>query len=561
MKNILKSISIAAVCLFSLTACNDEFMERAPLSVLSDATFWRSETDLQIYLNQFYQALGAAYYVDEDCSDNAQNKTKDKFLWSTYTVTSTSTDYDKTSWEQIRNVNYFFSHFHKAYQTVPEEIVNQFLGEASFFKAYFYFSKVKKFGDVIWMSNDPNVDSEELYSKQTNRRAVIDSCCVLLDNAAKYLPEESSKNRLNRYAALALKARMCLFEGTYEKYHGLNASYAELLEQGRAACEEIMNSGKFELKTTRNSDHPEWKSASGWPYHDFFTQEDMAGCKEAIFYVEYAEGQRSHTNAYNYMNRKSGFVKDFIDCYLCTDGLPISISPLYKGDLNYKDEFENRDPRMYVTVYHPDYPCKIDDKGTATYYTVPNYSTSNPTGYRMFKIVPFDAMLRNSNNCNQDVAIFRYGEVLINYAEIMAELDKCTQEVLDKTVNTLRARVGFSAKLTVNVGFTDPKWPAWEVPVTPLINEIRRERRVELVSEGFRWNDLCRWKAGKLIENPMTYLGARKKSNQDYFDFYTTTERGSRKWNDRMYLYPYPFQELILNPNLVQNPGWESLGE
>lgn len=143
--------------------------------------------------------------------------------------------------------------------------------------------------------------------------------------------------------------------------------------------------------------------------------------------------------------------------------------------------------------------------------------------------------------------------MLVSYAEAKAELGECTQEALDKSINLLRDRVAMP-HLSVDVGFVDPNWPVWEVPVTPLINEIRRERRLETCAEGIRWDDLVRWKPGKLLENPKTILGARDPATGEYRVIYPGTT--ARTWDDKLYLYPLPTQELSLNPNLEQNPGW-----
>src|SRR5690606_12496002 len=148
---------------------------------------------------------------------------------------------------------------------------------------------------------------------------------------------------------------------------------------------------------------------------------------------------------------------------------------------------------------------------------------------------------------------YRYGVVLVAYAEAKAELGECTQEVLDQSINLLRDRVGM-AHLMVDVGFVDPDWPNWEVPVTPLLNEIRRERRIETVSESKRWDDLVRWKAGKLLENPKTIMGARNPEEDN--EYWVQYPGSVRTWNDKYYLRPIPTQELALNTNFTQNPGW-----
>ena len=155
--------------------------------------------------------------------------------------------------------------------------------------------------------------------------------------------------------------------------------------------------------------------------------------------------------------------------------------------------------------------------------------------------------------------------MLIN-AEAKAELGTITQADLNKTINVLRDRAGMPP-LTLEVGFTDPNWPAWGYSLTPLLQEIRRERRIELAGEGFRWDDLARWKAGAICNNVKTYIGKREPYKEGQYaivypaytnDNYSYEAGKSRTWNDRLYLRPIPTGELQRNDNLLpQNPGWE----
>ena len=165
-----------------------------------------------------------------------------------------------------------------------------------------------------------------------------------------------------------------------------------------------------------------------------------------------------------------------------------------------------------------------------------------------------------------DGIAYRYAETLLINAEAKAELKTISQEDLDKTINVLRDRVGMP-HLTMEVGFTDPDWPDYGYELTGLLQEIRRERRIELAGEGFRWNDICRWKAGTLLENPMTYVGKKvttgTRADAGYvivYPDYTYSDlsigTNSRQWDDKMYLLPIPTNELQLNPALEQNPGW-----
>ena len=286
-----------------------------------------------------------------------------------------------------------------------------------------------------------------------------------------------------------------------------------------------------------------------------FNQQDYTDNKEAIFFVSYITDKRMNNRPRSAREAGTGMTKDFVESFLCKDGLPIELSSLYKGDAKFMDEFENRDPRLKQCVYTPDRPIAILPDGSKEYENSPVFNNMTFTGYRLYKLYSPLSEDNEYIKCTLDDLVYRYGEVLLNYAEAKAELGECDQTVLDKTINKLRDRVAMP-HMNVNIDFIDPNWPDWEVGVSPLINEIRRERRVELACEGLRWNDLCRWKAGKLLENVKSYLGARDPETGEYRILYSGM---TRVWNDRLYLYPIPTDELTYNPNLKpQNPGWEN---
>lgn len=543
MNKSIVTYAIGVVFLMGSVACNDSFLDRYPLDKINDENYWQSENDLKLYANRFYPLLvNEAIYSIDDQSDNQQNRTKNAFLWDQYTLPISGDGWAKSDWSDIRNCNYFLANYGNVRGDAAT--IKQYVGEILFFKALLYSEKVARYGDVPWLSTVLTTSSEQLYAPRDSRKAVMDSVCNILDKAIQYLPETSSENRITKYTALAFKSRVCLFEGTFRKYHNLS-DYEGMIRQAANAAKQIMDSGLFELYSTGNPDED---------LHTFFQLREMKGVKEAIFYNDYVIDKKQHNRPRACRESGSGFTKDFIESFLCSDGLPISISPLYKGDAKYMDEFENRDPRLRQTVYTPDRPIFITESGEKEYENAPLFNTQVSTGYRMYKMYSPLAIDNEFTKCDIDICVYRYGEVLLNYAEAMAELGQCDQSVLDQTINKLRSRVGMPA-MTETIPFTDPNWPAWEVPVSPLINEIRRERRVELANEGLRWNDLCRWKAGKLLENSKTYLGARDPKTDDYRNIYSVA-LGSRVWYDKYYLRPIPTSELEYNPALTQNPGW-----
>ncbi len=545
IKMKFSTLFLAFFLLLGITGCNDAFMEKYPKDKINDQNYWRTTSDLETYVNQFYpNHIGILHgYTEDNKSDNQGVREKPAYIWNETTVPVSGGGWSKNDWSLTRSYNFFLQRYHTV-EGDPDKI-NVYVGEVLFFKACQYYWKVTQFGDVPWLTKDLSTSSEELYAPRDSRVVVMDSIVACLDKAAIYLPETSSEGRLTKYAALTMKSRVCLFEGTYRKYHNLG-DYERMLRHAADAAKQVMDSGLFELYSTGNPEED---------YHAFFQLQDMSGIKEAILYVQYEKDIRQHNRVRECRESGSGFTKDFAETFLCrTDGLPISLSSDYKGDATYMSEFENRDFRMKQCIYTPDRPIFITEDGSEEYENSPIFTQQLHTGYRIYKMYSPLAADNEYIKCTIDDCMFRYAEVLLNYAEAKAELGECDQAVLDQTINKLRDRVAMP-HMQATIPFVDPAWPNWEVSVSPLINEIRRERRIELACEGFRWYDLCRWKAGKLLENPKTYLGARDPETNDYRVLYPGFKR---TWNDKLYLQPLPTDELNYNPNLLpQNPGWE----
>ena len=446
------------------------------------------------------------------------------------------------------------THYQNAQGTEAE--INTYVGEIRFFRALQYFDKIKTLGDVPWLDKDLNVDSKELYGPKTARNEVAKKIIEDLDFAIRWLPEAGNEeaNRLNKDIARHVKARVCLHEGTYYKYH-TELKYTNeadgLLQQAVEASNDLIISGKYEIY---NTGHPESD------YHNLFTMDDKSNLKEAILYIDYIEDKRMHNMSHGTLEANAGFSKDFVDCILYDDGLPKGLTTQPTTDNTIAEEMAGRDPRFsqlikndaYLTDEEKEkanYDDNYVDKFHLTgYHTIKGYIPDLPSGY----YVEFT-----------DGIAYRYAETLLINAEAKAELKTLTQDDLDNTINKLRDRAGMP-HLKKEVGFTDPNWPDYGYTLSAILQEIRRERRVELAGEGFRFDDLCRWKAGHLLDNVMTYVG-KKLSNGKYaivYPNYTNDdlsyqEGKSRKWDDKMYLYPIATGELQRNPQLLpQNPGW-----
>ncbi len=543
MKNIKYSCVALLAMLFTTTACNDGFLEKIPQDKINDASYWKTASDVEMFANQFYVSLKDPNYIWrlDDATDNQGPGSRNAYVWNEYTIPASGGGWAKGDWSGIRSCNFALD---RVATMTKNDALAKAEAEIRFFKAFYYFGKLKRFGDVPWLEHELTTESPELYLPRDTRETVVANMLKELEMAIANLPETSSADRLTKYAALTLKAQICLYEGTYRKSRNM-AGHEALLKEVVAASELIMNSGQFAVYSTGNPKTD---------YFELFTQYELKGNKEGIMVQRFLADKRMHNNVRQLGEPQTGFSKDFVESYLCTDGLPISKSPLYKGDAIFGVEFTNRDPRMEQSVYQDKRVYRIYENGSKEYRPMPEFDNNYaPTSYYILKgYSPYERD-RLQLQCIVDDFIFRYAEVLLAYAEAKAELGEATQAVLDKSVNLLRARVGMPA-MKVDVGFTDPNWPQWEVAVSPLINEIRRERRIELAAEGKRWDDLVRWKAGKLLDNPKTYQGARDPATNNYRILYPGF---TRKWTDRLYLYPLPTQEMALNPKLTQNPGWQ----
>lgn len=572
----MKKIIIASLITLSLfTGCNDSFLDKSPLDKLSENNFFETEEDLKNYCNTFYPMIegyglnhgGSQMLSRDDMSDNIAPSTANTVAAGLQLVPNSNSDGDigkLWEWKDLRNVNYFLARCSRA--NISPERLAIYQSEARFFRAYFYFFKVKAYGDVPWINKDLTVNDDDiLYAGRTPRFEVVDSMLADLDYAILHLPEKGKEEegRINTDVALAFKARFCLHEGTFRKYHGLGEA-EKMLQQALNAAKTLEERNYYSIYSTGDINND---------YKDLFIQEDLAGNSEMIYYHHYVLDKLTHSAV---VQSGKSMTKSLMESFLCSDGLPVSVNPDY-SDASIQEELENRDPRLLQICVYP---------GT-TYYQenigkpgIPGTASNNTTtGYQCMKYFLYEQILMNARNYT-DAPVFRYAETLLIYAEAAAELGICDQTVLDKTINKLRDRAGMP-HLKVEVGYEDPIIRDLYPNVSNLICEIRRERRVELVCEGYRYDDLMRWKCGKLLEKP--FLGmkfvqsqypevvARPYGNTEITDFSITLDKngyidvyqakypqGFTFDENKHYYMPLPLNQLSINQNLKQNPGWEN---
>lgn len=588
MKNINYAAGIFICFILLFTGCKKEILDLTPQDKITDAQFWKSSSDLQLYVNGFYNRMLPTYNgfstlgiygldADQGSDNMILTSEYNRAINGERTVPAADAGW---SWSELRNINYFLANYNRV-QAAPAA-VNPFVGEALFFRAWFYFEKIKAYGDVPWINIPLSIaDQDLIYGARLKRNIIADSILNDLDRAIALLPTKAlaQGQRVNKEIAMAFQSRIALYEGTWEKYHagtvfGVNGSDGKkYLEKAAAVSEALINSNVYQLDNT-GVDFGYWK---------LFNQSDYSASKEIMFWRKYSitDNPAFGNNWVITIKRGGGrgITKNLVDAYLCTNGQPISGNNLYGGDNSLLQVVSNRDPRLNQTICTPDGKHTLLQSLPVEIFTLPGFtgaiSDKTATGYQSYKgLNPDPVMQQNISNIGYTGLIyFRYAEVLLNFAEAKAELGTLTQADLDKSIKKLRDRVGMP-NLTITAIQNDPNWEFPEL--SGLINEVRRERRVELAVEGFRKDDIFRWaSANKRLLGwkpkgakrdqwngafPAAVLNVYPVDANGYIELYQNIGAMSSgyKFNlNRDYLSPVPQNELTLNPKLLpQNPGW-----
>ena len=566
---------------------------------------------METYTNSFYEYLPSAS-AHEIFSDLA---TDNVTIFSNYTVginqvvmgnvtasniPGAANNWNRDNWKRLRRINFFLVNAGRA--DGSEADINHYIGIGRFFRALFYYSKVQSYSDVPWYDSPLGNEDEGLYKGCDPRATVMDNVLADIEFAANNIkPALGNRNRINKYAALTAMARICLFEGTYRKYHSeinLQNDAQKFLEKAVWACEQVINSEQFEITGD---------------YGALFDSDNLNNNNEIILQQSTSTTLGIGNNSHVTLNAYWGLSRSLMETYLMNDGTPFTKQANYETK-TYLEVFEGRDPRFAQTFCYPGFKQSPEQE----YSVLPNILLG---GYGQIKFYPKKSSQRVGWEMNYtSIPLYRFAEILLAYAEAKAELGKLTQADLDKSINKLRGRLNVglpSLNFSAANANPDPVLAAYYPEVTGankgVILEIRRERRVELACEGLRVEDLKRWGAGAhfadynqgiyipsmgafdmngdgeldiaILENPtatdpiahlteeqiasltIRYLmrdgadegfyltGADKKSGHIGF---TTHQRVPLKFvSPKHYYYPIPRQEVILNPKLVQPFGWE----
>lgn len=595
MKNPIFKLALLASLAFGLCGC-DKYLDRTPLDSNSDATNWTSESALETYAWNLYGDLGAysygtgwtrGQYHSESYTDDYAPK---DFVTFTTTIPTSANTWNNP-YTNIRKANVLLARVDEI-PNLSEEAANHWRGVARFFRALHHFALVQTYGDVVWVDSEISdlTNEETLTRSRDSRVTVMDNVVADLEFAMTncYTPAKAGTNTINNMVAAALLSRAALYEGAWEKYHGVSGGHADTFyAKAKDAAGKVIESGLYTVNET---------------YKENYTSISLEGNTEILLYMVYTipnvnggKVSRGHaTSGYSSSSDATwGLTKSAVENYTTDEGIPVHMLATY-DDQTVAGVFDNRDARLTATIYKGALP--VDG------VTLEEGIHSN-TGYWTFKFVPYEKygeMLTNSTwkgpSNDTDGPIFAYPEVLENYAEACAELGSITQADLDKSVNLLRVNHGSIPGLTLvgtdgcSVNGTTITKDANDPAATVLLQELRRDRRSELMGDGFRHADLMRWMLGKNLDyttNPDGYIGASKAAIQESFAasgstktwaeveknlFFTTSGYLSpyntaavanstgttvdHKWDDKYYLEPIPSGQITLDPNLGQNPGW-----
>lgn len=573
---------LAGIACCALTVTQTGCMNFEPEAELSDAQVWTSASNFQLFANQFYgwtRDFSTSTTYQCGVADGPHSDTRsDLMCESSLNVYSAGTNAIP---ESDSNYGSLYAHIYycnlllsKAKDYANQADIAVPVAEAKFFRAYSYFELVQLYGDAILVTEPLDMNAEQLQASRNDRSEIIDLCVTDLQEAAAALPETPVETgRLSKAAAWAFLSRVALYEGTWQKFHtgGADATtnserVTTLLNIAKDASKRVIEGGKYSLF---------YSSALGVEsYRYMFILEDTR-CNPAGLTTndnkEYILAHRHRLEdgiGYNitktYLTNAVYPTRKLANMYLCQDGLPTTKSAKFQGYSGATTEFQNRDNRMLTTLasngtYVWDNTANNsrtawDDSDNSRAKTVKVTSNS---GYQTHKW----AVERHVADKLEAMSfpVIRYAEVLLNFAESIYELNgSISDNDLNKSLNLVRRRVNPSMPVLTNAFVTANGLSMRE--------EIRRERTVELAFEGFRIDDLKRWKTAE-TEMPQDLLGVLYRGT--WFETNWTSQAralnsegciimySGRTWSQKNYLYPLPSDQRQLNPNLGQNPGWE----
>ena len=617
MKNKLILVSLLGLLVLT-NGCIGDFLDIEPKNLQTEKTAFQTYDNFSTYSQGFYTVFTGADNIWRSEGNHPwmnNNMQTNASVWAYQKVTEST---GNSSWDfsYIRRANLMLDNIENSQMNTKEKAHWRSVG--LFFRSYKYFELMSMYGDIPWTEHVVTEDDTEIiYGKRESRDAVAANILRDLKYAEENInPDGDGSNTINVHVVRALISRFGLFEGTWRKNHGLGSAET-YLNACVDASEKLLqshpelHSSYDELFNTEDLTGMKgvllfYAYEQNIHAHTANRQIRASGyavelCKEAVDMYLCSDGKPVSTSSL-YSGDKTPY-DEFRnrDYRLLFTVLPPS--RVYKGGTPTSLEWRFLEPgetvvigttsltvtaedcalfREYIDllaqISKPSYkslPVVAWNNTLATNYTprFRNYPEgispfSGQHGYWYYK--PYNTNPAAQAACSQDLTIFRMGEVLLNYAEAKCELGGFTQEVADKSINKLRVRGNVANMVVADIN--DSFDPKRDQTVNPLLWEIRRERTIELMGEAFAFNDLRRWKKGEYFNTQKKgawvknaeynntlriegYSSVAASRDQEGYVIYLDKPAG---WLEHYYLYPIPLNDLVLNPELKQNPGYSS---
>ncbi len=479
----------------SLTACNDDFLEKFPEAEIGRESFFKTAEDLNLYIYGIYDYPSTGIYSSDsytltDNGGSTGNVELKTMMLGTPNSTSLNSGWN---WGQLRKVNFYMDNFRNA--NLTQERMNHFEGLGRYFRARFYAGMVRRYSDVPWIDRVVESNSEDLlFAGRDSREVVVNNLMADFEFAANHVDKTAPTGAVNGWQVKMEYARALLYEGTFRRYHpelNLQGSAEGLLRKAVEVADDIIKNSPYRIHNT------------GKPMEDYaslFANPNLAGHSEVLFARHFQANVLNGDSGDGFFGNYEAYPsKDLVQAYLMKDGTFYSSQPNYEQN-EFVDEFADRDPRLYQTYAYPGWVLirtGTYTRGTGLYV---QQLQRNFSGYHQIKGF-YNTTVQDDRN-NMDVPLYRLAEVLLIFAEAKAELGQLTQADLDASINLLRSRAGMP-----HMGLNPPVDPVQAAkfanvtgPQRAEILEIRRERRVEMAFEGLRHDDLMRWEVGKSLE-------------------------------------------------------------
>lgn len=552
MKKIYSQILFICLAAIGIVGCSD-FLDREPLDQVTPELFFGSEGDLAAYTIKAYSftsiqpgQYGISIFKDDNGTDNQAGPQSTNF-WVPgekkvpATKANPAKDWD---WEfsKIRACNYFFDNVLPKYEagtlTGNSTNIKHYIGEMYVIRAYNYFTKLQYFGDFPIITK-ALADEEAALIEASKREPRNKVARFILDDLSKAIEmlqdnPPAGKNRISKNVAHLLRARVALYEATWEKYHkgtamvpggsgwpgkaadiqGLNIDaevayfLTEAMKDSKIVGDQIVGN------LTQNTDTREGMDKGLNPlnpYYMMFCDLDMNKYAEVLMWRQFKQGLVTHNIQMELCRNggSSGWTRGMVESFLMRNGLPIyAAGSGYKGDKNGVNEtLEGRDSRISIFTKQ-DGDVNFYNAGQPVIYDKPlildNAETRAVTGYTVKKGKHYDGKMAQDHGMGETGSIvFRGTEAMLIYMEASYEKNGAIDATADNYWKALRRRAKVDEDFNKTIAATDMAkeakgdWGAYSHNklIDATLYNIRRERRNELCAEGFRWNDLKRWRA------------------------------------------------------------------